>query len=354
MLAKLFSKTPPLLTGIDIGSYAVKAITLQQEGNNLKLKAFSCERMPAHTMTDREVQDIESVAKTLKKIKTTHQSKRVATAISGSTVFSKIIQMAAGLSDEELEQQIEVEADSLIPYSLDEVYFDFEKIAPSSTSSNKVDVLLSAARRQSIISRSEAIDSTGMKTAIMDIESYALGRAGQFVLADEQQTDVVCCLDIGATQTLMAIIDNGQVVFASDQAFGLSQLVQALAMHTGTDNNQALDKFENNDLPELFQQQVLMPFQMNLVQQIKRIMQMYMSSAAHEPISTLLLSGSVMQTPGTLEYIQDACSENIIAASPFAKLNKDNSVDAALMAKHEQQMMVALGLALREFDSCLT
>lgn len=352
MLAKFLSKAPPRLTGIDIGSYAVKAITLEPDGDNYKLIAISHEQMPATVVAEREVQDIDALAKTLKKIKQTHHSKSAATAISGSTVFSKVIQMDKGLSDIELEQQIEVEADSLIPYPLAEVYIDFEELGDNPANKNKVDVLLSAARRQSINSRSEAINSVGISADIVDIEGYALGRAGQFLLKDKLQDNIICCIDIGVNQTLMAVIKNGDVIFANDQNFGSSHLMQSLAMSLGLEPSQALEKYQNNELPEHFDQQILLPFQMNMVQQVKRIIQMYMTSASHEPISTLLFSGSTLEIPGTEQQIEDGFMEEVIFAQPFANIKIANSVDNTLLSQNERKMMVALGLALRGFSSC--
>ena len=46
--------------------------------------------------------------------------------------------MPADLSDDEMEGQIELEADQYIPYSLDEVNLDFEVIGPSEDSEGKV------------------------------------------------------------------------------------------------------------------------------------------------------------------------------------------------------------------------
>ena len=51
-----------------------------------------------------------------------------AAAVSGQTVITKIIYMDVNLNEQELASQIEIEADSLIPYPLDEVSLDFESL----------------------------------------------------------------------------------------------------------------------------------------------------------------------------------------------------------------------------------
>ena len=44
-----------------------------------------------------------------------------------SAVITKMIEMDAGLSDEELENQLKIEADQYIPYPLEEVAIDFPR-----------------------------------------------------------------------------------------------------------------------------------------------------------------------------------------------------------------------------------
>ena len=64
-----------------------------------------------------------------------HQSRSRATevvaAVSGSSVINKIIAMPVGLTDEELETQIALEAYQYIPYPLEEVALDFEVQGPT-------------------------------------------------------------------------------------------------------------------------------------------------------------------------------------------------------------------------------
>ncbi len=81
------------------------------------------------------------------------RSNEVVTAVSGSSVISKVISMPAGLTDDEMEAQIALEADQYIPYPLEEVALDFEVQRPTPGREDQVDVLLAACRRETIDSR---------------------------------------------------------------------------------------------------------------------------------------------------------------------------------------------------------
>ena len=85
-------------------------------------------------------------------------SKRAALAVAGSAVITKTIEMDAELSDEELENQITVEADQYIPYPLDEVAIDFEVLGLSERNPEQVEVLLAACRRENLDMREAALD----------------------------------------------------------------------------------------------------------------------------------------------------------------------------------------------------
>ena len=50
--------------------------------------------------------------------------------------------MPANLSEDEMESQIQIEADQYIPYPLEEISLDFEVLNPSESDPGKVDVLL--------------------------------------------------------------------------------------------------------------------------------------------------------------------------------------------------------------------
>src|SRR3546814_2957326 len=54
------------------------------------------------------------------------RTRQAAVAVSGTAVISKIIEMQASLSEDELEEKIRAEADQYIPYPIDEVNDDFE------------------------------------------------------------------------------------------------------------------------------------------------------------------------------------------------------------------------------------
>ena len=94
-------------------------------------------------------------------------------AMPQSAVITKKIMLPAGLREEELEVQVETEANQYIPFSLDEVSLDFCVIGPSPTSVGDVEVLIAASRKDRVQDRQGLAEAAGLKPAVLDIESHA-------------------------------------------------------------------------------------------------------------------------------------------------------------------------------------
>ncbi|NJD04931.1 MAG: type IV pilus assembly protein PilM, partial [Methylococcaceae bacterium] len=121
-------RTKPPLLGLDISTAAVKLLELSRTGNRYRVESYSASPLPQDAVVDKTIAKVETISNTIKAV--VNQSgtklKHVAVAVAGSLVITKTIAMPASLTDEELEAQIELEADQYIPYALDEVSLDFE------------------------------------------------------------------------------------------------------------------------------------------------------------------------------------------------------------------------------------
>ena len=92
----------------------------------------------------------------------------MATAVTGSNVITKIIQVDTNINESELENQVHLEAEQLIPFPLDEVSLDFE-ILGMAGDNGRQEVLLSAARTESVSGRVSALTEAGMTTMVVDV-----------------------------------------------------------------------------------------------------------------------------------------------------------------------------------------
>ena len=354
MLENLWKKKTTMMVGIDIGSHTVKAVLLSQGSNGYILEDFAVEPMTRGSVADREIQDIEAVGSVIAKIrkKISMKAKDAAAAVSGQTVITKIIYMDVALSEDELASQIEIEADSLIPYPLDEVSLDFESLDVNESDPSKVNVLLSAARTESIEARVAALELGDFNTKVIDVESYAVSRSYDLCLSQLPEDAIdktVAIVDIGATMTLFTATKAGNHIYSRDQIFGGEQYTRSIVSYYNKSFEEAEEAKITNDLPPNYTFEVLAPFHTVLMQQIRRAIQMFLTSSGADKVDYLLVSGGTASIEGLEKLLTDELGVHTIIANPFNNMELAKSINADELNKIAPQFMVATGLALRSF-----
>jgi len=354
MLDNLWKKKTTMMVGIDIGSHAVKAVLLSQGNDGYILEDFAIEPMTRGAVVDREIQDIEAVGKVIAKIrqKISIKAKDAAAAVSGQTVITKIIYMDVALSEDELASQIEIEADSLIPYPLDEVSLDFESLNVNESDPSKVNVLLSAARTESIEARIAALESGDFHAKVIDVESYAVSRSHDLCLSqfpEDAVNKTVAIVDIGATMTLFSATNAGKHLYSRDQIFGGEQYTRSIVSYYNKSFEEAEEAKISHDLPPNYTFEVLAPFHTILMQQIRRAIQMFLTSSGAEKVDYLLISGGTASIEGIERLLTDELGIHTVIANPFNNMEIAKKIDSNELSKVAPQLMVATGLALRSF-----
>ena len=340
-----------------MGSHSVKAVLLSEQQGIYRIEAAVLEPMPKGMIKDREIQDIEAVSRVVAKIRKQipKQVKYAAVAISGASVITKIIYMDVSLSEPELESQIEIEADSLIPYPLDEVSLDFEKVDVNKADPSKVDVLLSAARTEHIEVRAHAVMDGGFEPKVMDVESYALSRAGRLCidqLPDDAEDKLVAFIDIGAQITLISIVEGDKSLYTRDQVFGGEQFTNSIVSYYGKSFDESETAKVKGQLPPNYTFEVLAPFQTALLQQIRRSIQMFLNTSEKANIDYIVLSGGTALISGLDRLLIDELGVHTVVAQPLKELELAPELDSDDIEHIQPQLMIAIGLALRSFSQC--
>ena len=184
-------------------------------------------------------------------------------AMPQSAVITKKIMLPAGLREDEMELQVESEANQYIPFSLDEVSLDFCVIGPSPTSVGDVEVLIAASRKDRVQDRQGLAEASGLKPVVLDVESHASRLAmGRVVgsLPNEGKDALVALFEIGADTTSLKVLRDDEMLYDRDQSFGGSQLTQLISRQYGFSFEEAELKKLSGDLPEDYESTLLVPF----------------------------------------------------------------------------------------------
>ena len=222
-------------------------------------------------------------------------------AMPQSAVITKKIMLPAGLREEELELQVETEANQYIPFSLDEVSLDFCVIGPSPTSVGDVEVLIAASRKDRVQDRQGLAEAAGLKPVVLDIETHASRLAMSRVIAalpNEGKDALVALFEIGADTTSLKVLRDDEMLYDRDQAFGGSQLTQLISRQYGFSFEEAEQKKLAGDLPEDYETAMLGPFVDSLSQEIGRALQYFFTSTPHHKVHYVMLAGGTATLPG--------------------------------------------------------
>ena len=342
------AKTSPVL-GIDISSTTVKLLELSRQGGSYRVESYAVAHLPPEAVIEKNVNQVETVGALIRDLvaRSKTRVKRIAAAVSGSAVIIKTVTMPDGLSDEELEAQLAVEADQYIPYPLEEVAIDFEVLAPAAN--DTVTVLLVACHQQTIDARVDALEIAGLTVGIMDVEVLAMGRA--LALLEKQlpgeNLRSVAMVDIGASMTTLSVFSDGESVYTREQFFGDKQLTDEIMNRYGLSFEEAGLAMNQQGLPEDYEQEVLQPFREALVQQVSRFLQFFLSSSEHASLDCIVLCGDVASISGLGELAEERLLTPVIIANPFADMTVGPRVDAQALVRDAPAMMLACGLAMR-------
>lgn len=350
---RLFSPKSKHFIGLDVSTTSVKLVEFQKQSGRLHLKTYGIEPLEPGWVVDKNIVNDEEVSEAIARLvrQCGVGSKEAATAVSGSAVITKIIDMEANLSDTDREAQIKLDAEQYIPYPLTEVNLDFEVLGPSKVGDHLVRVLLAASRSENVDQRVSVLSVGGLTTKVMDIESHAIERAFALTLDNlPNDPQIVALVDIGHKQTTLYIAKEGEFIYNREQNFGGEQLTEAIQARYGLSYSEASEGKRTYNLPADYNETVLMPFIENTVQQISRSLQFYYSSSEYNNVDHLVLCGGTATLPGLAEQIQERVGCRVSVANPFEGVSVNSRIDANALRKDAPSLMVACGLALRSFD----
>ena len=349
-------KAPPII-GVDISSSSVKLVELVDAGKGaIRVERYAIESLPKDSVVDGNIANLEAVVESVtrgwKKLAT--RTKNVAMALPTAAVITKVIIVPAGLREEEMEVQVESEANQYIPFALEEVNLDFQVIGPAPSSPEEVQVLIAASRKEKVEDRVAVAEAAGLKALVMDVENYAVQASFELIRkqfpADGKDQNVAL-VDIGANIMNIVVLRNDQPVYTREQAFGGGQLTQDIMRQYGMSQEEAEAAKRTGGLPDNYESEVLRPFLENVALEIQRAMQFFFTSTQYNSVEHILLTGGSAVIAGMDEMVSTRTQVNTMVANPFAGMAISPRIQLKRLVADAPSLMVACGLALRRFDS---
>jgi type IV pilus assembly protein PilM len=350
----LFTPKAAPLIGVDISSTAVKLLQLSEAGGRYRVEHYAVEPLPPNAVVEKNIVEVEAVGEAIRRAlaRSGAKVKHAAAAVAGSAVITRIIPMSADLSEDDLEGQIQVEANQYIPYPIEEVSLDFEILGPVRDNPEMNNILLAASRTENVDMRIAALDLGGLTARVVDVEAFAMENAFAMV-ADQlavSRDALVAVVDIGATMTTLAVLKNQRTIYSREQVFGGKQLTDEIMRRYGLSYEEAGRAKRKGGLPESYEMEALEPFKESLVQQVSRLLQFFFAGSEYSRVDQVVLAGGCAAIEGITEILEQQLGVPCVVANPLARMSLSSRVQAQTLAQDAPALMIAVGLAMRSFD----
>ena len=349
------SRSKPLI-GLDITTSSIKLIELGQSGKTYRAECYAAEPTPPNAINEKTIVDADAVGEAIRRAvkRAGTSTDEVAIAISGDAAITKVIQMPVRLGANELEGQVEIQADQYIPFPMEEVSFDFEVLGPSANDPEMNDVLLVATRTENVDQRRAAVEAAGLHARVVDVEAFALENACQLLahqMPDGGMDHVIAVVDFGASNTTFSVLQDMRVIYTRDFSFGGQQLTEEIMRTYGLSLEDAGRAKKEGGLPSNYQPEVLDPFIDDMTQQVSRSLQFFLASGGgREQPDQILVCGGCANIPGVADLISSKVGIPTEIGDPLGQMKISSRAKSQGVRKDATALLTACGLALRGFD----
>jgi type IV pilus assembly protein PilM len=334
---------------LDIGSTFIKLVQLKGSNKNYQLIKFGMVPLPPEVIVEGAVMDAGRVVEAIKELLTSQKikTKEVVISVSGSSVIIKRVSVA-DMTDEELAESIKWEAEQYIPFSIDDVNVDFQKLG-AGAAAGQADVLLVAVKKDKINDYVNLVKEAGLEPVVMDVDAFALANMYELNYAFEDGTTAL--LNIGASVMNINILKDGVSIFTRDITVGGNRYTEALQRDFGLTYEDAEkvkrgEEFDTADKEQIAS--VMSSVTDDIVAETQRSFEFFRSTTGSDKVSRVLVSGGCARIGNFTTVLSERLEIPVEVVDPFKKIKIDpKRFETTVIAESSPLCAVAVGLAIR-------
>lgn len=345
---------PRSFIGVYISAARVQLLELAGNIESLRVASYATEVLPANAVSEHQIINPDAVGQAVTRAlkKSGTRNRDAAIGVAGSAVISKTISVPAGLSDEEVEQQILIDAPQHIPYPIENVSLDFQVLGPEPDNAARNQVLLVACRRDNVEMRTAVLDIAKLRPRLVDVEEFALRNACTLLHAqmpNKGHGNTIAVFDMGAQQTQLNILDDRRSVYSQDISFGGQSLADELVDQQGLTGTEHLDsQLRGGKLKAADIEISVGDFCDQAAEQIHNALTIYFTAEAEtDNIDHVLLTGACGLYPGFENQIKQRLSWPVACANPLRGVSSSRNARRNHVEHDGPSLMTAAGLSLR-------
>ncbi len=349
-----------LMVGLDIGSTSVKMVQLKESRKRgelgYALQSFGMKQLPPEAIVDGALMNTTAIVQAIQELtaELRIKQKEVAIGVSGHSVIIKKISMPR-MSQDELEESIQWEAEQYIPFDVKDVNIDTQILkSDPNDASGQMDVLLVAAKKDMINDYTSVVTEAGLIPGVVDVDAFAVQNMF-YVNYSVPDNETVVLINAGASVVNINIINSGVTVFTRDVTIGGNQFTEEIQKQLNVSYEEAealkvggagpdADAVVPEDV-----ERVISSVADQVAGEIQRSLDFYAGTAAEPNLSRVFISGGTAKIPALFKTIESRVGVPVEILNPFKGVEVDERrFDASFLMDVAPAAAVGLGLALRK------
>ena len=335
--------------GIDVSKFSVKAVRLERDQDRLRLSALDVVEIEAAPGDAEGAEFDEPIRKALRTLRSRNPMRGdvLYFSLPSHSVFNRLIKLPP-VDPEKIGEIVRYEAQQQIPYPLDEVIWDYQKVERQYAPGEEAEVILFAIKREVVNQFIANVQAAGLDVDIIQFSPVALYN---YMMFDQDVSVAAVMLDMGADNTDLVIIDGSK--------FWIRNLPI-----TGNDITKAVAKAFNMNMKEAEKLKVgaakspqagkvfgaIQPVLKDLVGEIHRSLGFYKTISRQIRFDKLFLMGSATRTVNLQKFISQSIQLPAVRIEALTKIAVSPGCDRGLLDRYLGTMGAAIGLGVQGMD----
>jgi type IV pilus assembly protein PilM len=341
------------LVGVDIGTSSIKVLQLRKSGKGYHLLKHGIEKLPPQSIVDGHVMNHGVVVDSLRKLFHDHKiaQREVALSISGNSVIIKKLNLPQ-MKPDELEEQIQWEAEQHIPFDISEVELDYN-ILSQNAEAGQMDVLLVAAKKDEIQDLLEVVKEARLKPMVVDIDAFAIQNVYELNYG-YTPNEILALLNVGAEVTTINIVSDGVSQFTRDISNGGNAITEEIQKQLQVSYEEAEtyksggDASAHSVIPREVDE-IVSSVVDSLAGEIQRSLDFYMATSNKGDVHKIFVTGGTANILHLRNSIERRSRVPVELLDPFRRvLYDERKFNPQVLKAQAPQASICLGLALRK------
>lgn len=355
--------------GIDLGQCALKAIRLEMKDGVVTATAFDYIEHPK-ILSQPDADPDQLTREALEQFLSRNDLKgdSVAISVPGQSGLARFVKLPP-VEEKKIDAIVTFEAKQQIPFPLEEVVWDYQKIGQGQVSDGyalETEIGLFAMKRDMVNRALQQFKEVNVEVHLVQMAPLALcnfvaydqlrkGAIGPKKEGEEQEEeasgdkDCIVALDIGTDNSNLVITDGEKVIWQRPIPLGGNHFTRTLTKELKLTFAKAehikRNAIKSPDLRKILT--ALRPVLNDFVNEVQRSLGFFTNTHRTANVSHMIGLGNVFRLPGLQKFLQEKLQLDVVKLSKFDRLEGEGVTNAPQFSENIMSFAVAYGLALQ-------